>query len=438
MISKLIKNIRQYSLAKQVNETSCFYESGWDVDKIAEYQLNSLNKIWYSAIKNVPYYREIKISHELPEKFTSLDQFRSVVPFLDKPAIISSGDRLSNSTKTPDLYMSTGGSTAEPIKVPVWNSETIYSKRNIWYARSWYGIKPKDKLFLFWGHSHIFGDGLKGIIKKHARTVKDYLLGYLRFSAYDLSGPNMKNAAAKMLLFKPAYLIGYSVALDRFSRINEGREDLGELDIKAVISTAESFPTPESRKNLSKLFNTKVVMEYGSVETGPIAYEKEEERYMVFWRDFFVEAVESDQVPGKYELVITTLFERCLPLIRYKIGDIVEKLPDTNISVGFKSITGRCNDYINLKNGKIVHSEVFSHILRSATGIHGFRVVQDKGGINLFYTAESELDAATIKKLRQDFLKIDQQFDELVIQRTQKLEKTIAGKVRTVIRADNV
>ena len=438
MISSLIRNIRHQSIVKEVVETSNFYESQWGKNKINEYQLESLNKVWHTATTNIPYYRELKYSYELPEKFSSLEQFKSLVPFLEKDDIKSAGDKLINSIKSPDVYMTTGGSTAKPIKIPVWNSETSYSNSNIWYARGWYGINPADKLFLLWGHSHIFGEGLQAIIKKHARKFKDYLLGYLRYSAYDLSSASMKSAADKMLAFKPDYIIGYSVALDRFSRINQGTEELGKLDIKAVISTAESFPTPESRKNISELFNTKVVMEYGAVETGPIAYEEEDGKYKVFWRDFLVEAIESKQFPGKYEIVVTTLYERCMPLIRYKLGDIVHALANTDISAGFESITGRCNDYIKLKSGKIVHSELFSHILRSAPGIDGFRVVQNTDRINLYYTSRSDLDTGIIKKIRHDLLKIDPQFAELKIERTQKLEMTVAGKVRSVIRAENV
>src|SRR4029453_6081329 len=121
-----------------------------------------------------------------------------------------------------------------------------------------------------WGHSHLLGTGLSGRLRRSKVVVSDRLLGYLRFSAYDLRPEKLRKAGAALVAHRPDFVIGYSVALDLFGRANTDRgPDLRSLGLRAVIGTAESFPSPDSRSRLEDLFGCPVTMEYGSVETGP-------------------------------------------------------------------------------------------------------------------------------------------------------------------------
>ena len=43
-------------------------------------------------------------------------------------------------------------------------------------ARSWWGVNPLDNMVLLWGHSHLFGTGIKGQINHKLRLLKDILI----------------------------------------------------------------------------------------------------------------------------------------------------------------------------------------------------------------------------------------------------------------------
>ena len=129
----------------------------------------------------------------------------------------------------------------------------------------------------------------------------------------------MRRAAEELLRFRPAYVLGYSVALDLFAAANrDRREQLRASGVRLVVGTAEAFPTRESANRLRDLFGCDVAMEYGAVETGLLAHTHPEGGYRAFWRSYLLE-VAGGEHPGR--LLVTSLYPRCLPLVRYEIGD---------------------------------------------------------------------------------------------------------------------
>ena len=260
--------------------------------------------------------------------------------------------------------------------------------------------EPNSKLFLIWGHSHLLGAGIKGKINKFKRKFKDYLLGYYRFSAYNMNEENMRRAALEMLDFHPDYIIGYSVVLDSFVRANRDLiTELRKIGVKVVIGAAESFPSDNTEEILGKMFNCPVGMEYGSVETNLIAHTHPDGGYKVFWQNYFVEAIDNGLQNGKI-IRVTSLYPRCFPLIRYEIGDAAQLFEGDN-GIGltrFQKVIGRCNLSVNLKDGSIIHSEVFTHALRDCEGIIRYQVIQNKDSI-LQLPIFTELFAVTVAPL---------------------------------------
>lgn len=223
---------------------------------------------------------------------------------------------------------------------------------------------------------------MRGLVNRRIRELRDWLLGYLRISAYDLSTPALRYACEALIKFKPRYIYGYRVALDLFARANLDRADeLRSLGIKCVQASAEAFPSHDSKDILFHLFNCPIAMEYGSMETGPMAGTiQRSNAYSVYWRDFLLEAIPLDA--GNFRLLVTTLYPRATPLFRYEIGDTVVAPLGVRVTEGrvlgvhsFKEIGGRCNLSVVLMDGKRVHSEVFSHAVKEIPNFGPFQVV---------------------------------------------------------------
>ena len=77
--------------------------------------------------------------------------------------------------------------------------------------------------------------------------------------------------------------------------------------------------------------------------------------------------------------------------MRYEIGDEVELgkgATDHEFGVDmFQRVIGRCNDFVSLPDGSVIHSEAFTHAVRSCSSISGYQVVESGGDLRVHYSA---------------------------------------------------
>ncbi|MCS4054639.1 hypothetical protein [Salinibacter ruber] len=436
---KLIRRWRARRLQPEIEEQQAFYAQDWSPDDIRAWQLAKFNEQWESIRRNVPYYSRLAAERDLPVQFDSWEQFRHRMPVIDRETVQSHRLELASTEKAPDFQRVTGGSTAEPVRIPAWSSERKYERRDFWYARGWYDITPADRLFLLWGHSHIFGDGLSGWWGKTKRKLKDAMLGYHRVDAYDLSDEALWQAGTSLLQTDPDYLLGYSKALDQFARVNaERKAEFQTLDLKAAIATAESFPQPNSPQVIEDVFGAPVAMEYGAVETGPMAYQRPDGDFQIFWRHYKIEGEKTNLLDGAYEIYITSLYPRCFPLVRYRIGDMVPENPNAAaFDQTLPSIIGRSNDYITLPNGRRIHSVALIHAVQEVEGIQALQIHQkSEDDITVYYqsSGEGSLADPKIDAMREGLSRLDLSLKKVGIQSVSSLEQTPAGKQKRVVR----
>ena len=424
-------------MRKSIEDQKAFYRQQRSPGEIRCWQLNEFNRQWKRTLKEVPYFRALAEAKNLPDRFSDWQQFRDLVPLMDRRIVQERQTDLVSSAKPPDQWRSTGGSTAEPLQIPIWKSETSIAASDLWYARSWFGVTPADKLFLVWGHSHLLGSGLKGRWNGFKRRAQDLLLGYRRWSAYELGDQRLQEAGDELLRFRPDFVLGYAVAMDRLARANQHRADeLRRLRLKVVVATAESFPRSDSARQIAELFQCPVAMEYGAVETGPIAHQQPSGAYHVLWRHLHLEGRESPQQTGAYEIFVTSLYPRALPLIRYRIGDLISSDPNAEqFDQQFEMVIGRCNDFITVSDGSVVHSEAFTHALKDISAVSAFQVVQSSANdVSIEYVANRSLNHEELSTIHHRLMIINPRLGTVSIEQRPSLPQTVAGKTRKVLR----
>jgi len=432
---KLAGFLRAKKLSKAITDLKVFYNSQWSDDEMHSWQLKRFNEVWNGILNEVPYFMKLYHKGQVPKQFNSWKEFIRSVPVMTREVIQQNRDDLYSKRTKPDFFRMTGGTTARPIQLPAWKSEISLTVPDMWYARSWYGVTPASKLFLLWGHSHLLGSGIKGIINANKRNVSDRLLGYRRFSAYNLDEKSMRKAACELVRFKPEYVIGYSVALDAFARANQDRSDMiRELNLKVVIAAAEGFPASDSESLISKTFGCPLSMEYGSVETFLMGHKQPQGGYFAVWGTYFIEATDKG---GHGRIVrVTSLFPRCFPLVRYEIGDEIE-LYDGQDGLGvlkFVRVIGRCNDYICMRDNSKIHSEGFTHAIRSCPYIKRYQIKQEADKIVVKILVNEEFTYKHEAEIREKLAKIHPDLGSVRFEKTDRFDQTIAGKTPMIIR----
>jgi phenylacetate-coenzyme A ligase PaaK-like adenylate-forming protein len=325
--------------------------------------------------------------------------------------------------------------------MPAWKREYRALRPDLWIARGWYGIEPRDRLFLFWGHGHLLGSGWRGWINGKVRRVRDALQNYVRHSCYDLGDEALDLAGRRLIESQPRYVIGYGYSLDRLARANASRRDaFRRLRLKAVIGAAEAFPFADTGDVLKEVFGCPVGMEYGAVETGLVAHTTPQGGYRVLWRNFLLECQGADDVQ---EAFITSLYERCTPLFRYQIGDSVvagawREMAGDGSLVRFDRVLGRSNQPVRLPSQRTLHSETVSHIVRDQSAVRGYQFVcrADHVALHLLLHPPNErvLSSDAKNSILLKARRIDEELAQSMrIEIVDALEQSTAGKHPMVI-----
>lgn len=396
-------------------------------------QLEALNRSWGESLSLSPWARALREQLDLPDRFADWREFEARVPILGKAELRAAVEAGSRGAMPKSQWRSTGGTTAQPFRFPVFESETRIASLDIWLGRQRLGVGVGDRLFLIWGHSHLFGSGLRGRLNAWKRQLSDFALGYTRWSAYRLSQDDLRKAGEALLASRARYVIGYSSALDRFARVNEDRaEDFAKLGLKTVIATAEGFPRADSRDLISRVLGCPVAMEYGCVETGPMAYEQPGAGYDVFWRHHRLE------LDAEGAVVVTSLFPRALPLLRYRVGDLAVSDEAGPGLVHVSAIGGRCNDAVPLPDGAPIHSEAFTHAVRDTPGLLAYQIVRHGPGAwpSIRYEAGAAIAGEAEDALRRRLGLIAPGLEGIRLEKVAALPASVAGKHRMVVDAD--
>lgn len=435
----LIANYRSSRILTQTEQREAGYKSPHTDAQRHAWQLAQINQNWVHQQQHIPAYADAVRSGALPSQFRTLAEFCEKMPATTKKMVQTQMTRLSDPTRPADFSYTTGGSTGEPTTFPFWKDEHFHSIPDRWMCRRWYGVQPSDRLFMIWGHSHLLGSGFKGKMKGRLRVLKDSLLGYYRFSAYQLDPERLRQACDEILKFKPDYMICYSAALDYFCRVNADRAaELKALKLKMAVGTGESFPFDDSPAWVNKTLGCRCAMEYGSVETSIMGFSMPVQHglgpFDLFWRSYMFEAGESGSTGGRV-VRITSLFPKKFPLMRYEIGDEVT-LFEGDSPIGLtrvQRIVGKTLSFVTLADGTKVHSVAFEHSIRTVPGVERFQVVSRDGVITLKVVAPGANQAAATSAITTLMHKIHPSLASAKIEFTDKLIQTVAGKTPMVI-----
>jgi phenylacetate-coenzyme A ligase PaaK-like adenylate-forming protein len=404
-------------------------------EEVHDIQLALFNESWRKMAHEIPFYRDLKRKRGIPETISSWEDFLEFFPVVRRQDIQNGGEAMASTKRKPDFYRITGGTTSSPIRLPAWSSELSYTRPDRWYARTWYDIQPDDRGFIIWGNPQLLGSGMKGLADRLRLDFFDKAAGDYRLSSYDISEGKMRDAAQRMLEHRPDYILAYSMSMDALARVNShlGKE-LRSLGLKAVIGAAEGFPSQDSVRMIRELFGCPLAMEYGTVETGLIAHTHPDGTYKVFWRNYFIEAGEEGTGGGRI-LRVTSLYERCFPLLRYEIGDEIEPC-DTGTHYGlrdFKEVRGRVSSYLVLRDGTKIHVGALKHCVGYIEGVPTYQIVRGKDVLTLSLLYEGELPQAVEDHIRARLIKVHPLLAEVRIKAVKSLEQTPAGKVPVVI-----
>ena len=167
----------------------------------------------------------------------------------------------------------------------------------------------------------------------------------------------------------------------------------------------------EDKILLEKHLGIPVVNEYGASELDLIAFQNINDEWQVNSETLFVEILDENNQPvpngTKGRIVITSLYNKAHPFIRYDIGDIgILDEKSTLQKPILKKLIGRTNDVALLPSGKkspgLTFYYVTKNIIEDDGNVKEFVIKQTKiDTFEIEYVSEIELNLKQIKKINQ-------------------------------------
>jgi phenylacetate-CoA ligase len=277
----------------------------WSHQKLSDYVARHLDAT-LAAAHRIPFYRErFDLSRPGRSELTSLP----ILPRSEIPRLAASV-RALHSNESLLASGLTSGSTGNPVaffydaahQASRFGARARYLRENGWspFRRSLWIVSTRMHSPDLWF------------------TQRARLLG-IRFLSHLL---DMEQLADALRELNPAYLYSYPVNLDGLARIFEAR---GERvpSLRKIFSGSEVLEDSQ-RERMRRVFGVGVSDNYGSTEAF-LAWECPSGSYHVNAEHVIVEIVDDHgRAVGPEKLgrvLVTTLHNRLMPLVRYEIGD---------------------------------------------------------------------------------------------------------------------
>jgi len=226
--------------------------------------------------------------------------------------------------------------------------------------------------------------------------LKDRLSRRYRFPIFDLSEKKLESFFQKFTKTKFDYLDGYTSSLVLFAKyLRKKNIILKEVCSSLTVCMVTSEMLFETDKKLmEKQFGVPIVNEYGASELDVIAFTNAKGEFVVNSETLFVEILDENNHPVSHgtsgRIVITSLYNKAHPFIRYDIGDsgvLDEK--STFKKPLLKTLIGRTNDIAILPSGKVVPGLTFYYVTKS--------IIEESGNVKEFVITQTQKDTFEIE-----------------------------------------
>lgn len=357
----------------------------WSKDQIHDYQNQMLSVTLKEAFLNVPYYQ--KLSSELKcdyRDFRTIEDIQ-LLPFLEKKQIRANELQFINQ-KLPINKLNTGftsGTTGTPLKL--YSNRSIFSRRWAFELRlrNWAGLKDiyHPRRVQFTGRDIIPINNRQNVYWRYNMPANT-----LHCSTSHIDVTTAIHYAKAISAFKPDFIDGYPSAISTLSKICISK-NYSLPKVTAIRVSAETL-YEEDREIIQKAFGGKVFNQYGSSESSSFCSENAVGEMLVHpeFGLFEILCQKNDEGAADAfgEVVTTSFINSVMPLIRYKIGDLVKVGNGVSSVYGknflrLDSVLGRTDDILHIPRRGFIGR--LDPIFKGATGIYESQIILENSDL---------------------------------------------------------
>lgn len=277
--------------------------------------------------KNVPYYATLM--KKLGDSYHHDPiEYLQRLPILTKDIIRKNFNELQSKdlSQRKWFYMTTGGSTGELGRViHDYEFSAKAGAIQLIFSRL-IGRETGECEVYLWGSEREIIAGRENWLARAANKLTNSHF----FNAFRMTPEKMDAAIAFLNTRKPKLIVAYAESIMGLAKYIQ-KEHIKMQPQKAIISSAETL-YPFMREKIERVFGCKVYNRYGTREVGNVACERPgyEGLWVAPWGNY-LEILDDKGIPAPNgtdgEIIITSLMNYAMPMIRYRIDDHGSLLP---------------------------------------------------------------------------------------------------------------
>jgi phenylacetate-CoA ligase len=255
------------------------------------------------------------------------------------------------------------------------------------------------------------------------------------------SGDPLESIVERLNAFQPKVLVAYA----SMAHLLAEEQLAGRLRISPgfVFASSEVF-TEQARRRVEEAWGEKPFEVYAATEPAGIASECEQHRGMHLFEDLVITEVVDENnkpvPPGTYgeKVLVTVLFSRTMPLIRYEMSDSVRPASSPHCPCGrpfalIDGIQGREEDVLRFparSGGKVSVQPIVFHRVMDAVPAGGWQVAQGPEGLTVLLSGVRGgfADAALIDSLQRELEAQGAIVPPVKVSRVPDIPRTTVGK----------
>lgn len=426
----------------------------WTRSQLEAYQAQELLRLRKFAYAHSPFYQHFhkglfdRPLAELPvlTKATVMENFDQLVTDRDiklkDVRVHMANDREGKRFLNRYWVTATSGSTGNPGVFLFNRDEWAIVVATLGRAHEWAGVPmtPSHRMKMASVASMNIGSPWHMGAQVANSFQSKWMRAWMPTLSFDAAQP-LAEIVRQLNDWQPHMLAGYASMM----RILADEQLAGRLHIHPhMIIPGSEVLTDETRKRIEQAWGHAPFNAYGATEGGAgLAAETSDHNGMYVYEDNVIFEVVDEQFrpvpPGVYgdKVLITTLFSRTQPLIRYELSDSVRLATEpSNLNVPFvriDDIQGRTEDILRLPavaGGEIaVHPITFHHVLDSLL-VSGWQVVQEPDGLRVLLSGalNGTKDTEIINAITRNLTAQNVLAPRISVQHVDAIPKNATGK----------
>jgi phenylacetate-CoA ligase len=338
----------------------------WPAARIRQYRESAMVRMMRHAVTAVPFYQRLRIKPESIRSAADIERF----PLISKRDIQRDPDALLAAGYSVDsLYRSrTSGSSGEPTSTYFDPESWLLCKYALKLRRvsSTAGLPLLRRVLLV---SEQRPEALADL----AGSGPSQLFGAFPRRSLSIHAP-METHLDDIARYRPAIVYAFpSYFLDLIATAQLQGRPLPRIP---HLCTSSEVLSAAHRAQIEAAFGGRIWDVYGCTEFKEVAWQCGHGRYHLNFESVDVETAQSQSAP----IVLTTLCNRAMPLLRFQTGDQAtfdrEPCPCGRQSSQFSSFAGRVGDTISLPSGRRLMPYLLTTDIELEGSILQYRIVQ--------------------------------------------------------------